>query len=423
VGFNPSNRVMARRMQESGMLNYSRIPLLFLFIGSLLGVLLRWQFISTTPGINYSFFLHGHSHTMFLGWIFNALYIGFVSNHILERDQHFFRRLFIALQVLVVAMLISFPIQGYGSFSILFSTLHTVGALIFLFQFFRCTRSITATSLWYARIALLFFIMSAIGPFALGYLTSIGLGQTNWYFFSIYFYLHFQYNGFFLFGVMSLFFNVIEEKKIPFDNFKAKRMGLIMAIACVPAYLLSVLWANPGYLFNVIGALSAATQIVAFIILLTLVIDIRFELRKHIPRATRILLCIASFAFALKLILQLLSAAPDVARMTYELRPIVIAYLHLVLLGMISICLFAWYLEQNLIQRSSARQAIDLYILSFLGMEGALILSPWWSSIFGSGVYPSSVSIFIFSATLSISCLLLYVASAKRHMTKITKVG
>jgi hypothetical protein len=342
-----------------------------------------------------------------------------VNNHILESDQHFFRRLFIALQVLVVAMLVSFPIQGYGSFSILFSTLHTVGASIFLFQFFRSTRSATATSLWYARIALLFFIISAIGPFALGYLTSVGLGQTNWYFFSIYFYLHFQYNGFFLFGVISLLFNVIEEKKIPFDNLKAKRMGLIMAIACVPAYLLSVLWANPGYLFNVIGALSAATQIVAFIILITLVFDIRLELRKNVARASRVLLCIASFAFALKLILQLLSAAPDVARMTYELRPIVIAYLHLVLLGMISICLFVWYLEQNLVQQSSARQAIVLYILSFLGMEMALVLTPWWSSIFGSGAYPSSGWLFLFSVMLSVSCLLLYISSTKNNLIKI----
>src|SRR5688572_29855994 len=109
------------------MLRYARIPLLFLFIGTLLGVFLRWQFISATPGVNYSFVLHGHSHIMFLGWIFNALYVGICYNHIAAEETKFFRILFIALQVLVVGMLIAFPLQGYGFYSILLSTLHTFG--------------------------------------------------------------------------------------------------------------------------------------------------------------------------------------------------------------------------------------------------------------------------------------------------------
>ena len=403
--------------QKTGMLKYSRIPLLFLVIGSMLGVFLRWQFISATPGINYTFFLHGHSHIMFLGWIFNALYIGFVNNHINESHHRFFGRLFLGLQLLVVAMLISFPIQGYGMFSILFSTLHTVGAIIFTFQFFRSTQS-TTTSIWYARIALLFFVLSAAGPFSLGYLMANDMG-TNWYFFSIYFYLHFQYNGFFLFGIMSLLLSVIEQKKIRFDSSRAKRIGLIMAIACVPAYLLSVLWSNPGYTFNIIGALSAVAQVIAFLMLITLVTDNGVELRKNLPKVSTAFLFIAGFAFAIKLILQFLSAAPAVAQMTIELRPIVIAYLHLVLLIVISLCLFVWYIEQNLIPRFLASQAIALYILSFAGMEVALILAPWWSSIFGSDSYPSSVWLFLFSVMLSISCLLLYIFSTKRNLIKI----
>src|SRR5688572_28410983 len=102
------------------MLRHYRIPLYFLVIGSLLGVFLRWQFIQPTPLINYTFVLHGHSHMMFLGWVFSAIYIGFVAHYIPETDYKFFRILFLILQMLVIAMMVSFPLQGYGFYSVLF---------------------------------------------------------------------------------------------------------------------------------------------------------------------------------------------------------------------------------------------------------------------------------------------------------------
>jgi hypothetical protein len=218
---------------------------------------------------------------------------------------------------------------------------------------------------------------------------------------------------------MSLLLNVIEQKKIRFGSARTKRIGLIMAIAGGPAYLLSVLWSNPGYTFNIIGALSAVAQVIAFIMLISLVTDNGLELRKNLPKVSKAFLFIAGFAFAVKLILQFLSAAPAVAEMTIELRPIVIAYLHLVLMIVISLCLFVWYIEQNLIPQFLATQAIALFIVSFAGMEVALILAPWWSNIFGSDAYSSSVWLFLFSVMLSISCLLLYIFSTKRNLIKI----
>src|SRR5688572_4826809 len=189
------------------MRGYYKVPVLFLFIGSLIGVFLRLQFISPTSGVTYTFFLHTHSHIMFLGWIFNVLYIAFVTKHVDEKGDKFFLILFWALQVLNVGMLISFPLEGYGPSSIIFSTLHTIGAIVFAVRFFIKTKSIATTSSWFAKAALLFFAISTAGPFSLGYLMSNGMGNRNWYDFSIYYYLHFQYNGFFLFGIFSLFFS------------------------------------------------------------------------------------------------------------------------------------------------------------------------------------------------------------------------
>jgi len=397
------------------MQRFVKIPLMFLFIGSILGVFLRWQFLEPTPHVQYTFFLHGHSHIMFLGWVFNALFIGFVINHIREDQQRSFKYLFIALQILVIGMLISFPIQGYGFFSILLSTLHTLLAIIFFIQFFRKTKGATSTSVRFARVALIFFAISAAGPFSLGYLMSSGLGQSKWYFFSIYFYLHFQYNGFFLFGIFSLFFNLLEKHHIKFDLTKARSVRWLLTGACVPAYLLSTLWAQPGYIYNIVGGAAALVQIAAFIILIRLLSAIASELRSTFRRVSIHALQIAMICFATKLVLQQLSALPAVARMAYELRPVTIAYLHLVLVGVISLFLLTWYLESDSIREPHGKKAIYFFIIAFFGMEVCLTLYPWWTKIVGQHVPSAATFTFTFSVLLSMSCLAFLATPQKRN--------
>jgi hypothetical protein len=404
------------------MRGYYKVPLLFLFIGSLIGVFLRWQFISPTSGVNYMFFLHAHSHIMFLGWIFNVLYIAFITKHIDEKGDKFFLSLFWVLQALNVGMLISFPLEGYGPFSILFSTLHTIGAILFVTRFFIKTKNVASTSSWYAKTALLFFAISAAGPFSLGYLMSNGMGNSIRYNFSIYFYLHFQYNGFFLFGIFSLFFSQLEKKNIRFQTQQAKSFGIILAAATVPAYILSTLWAKPGYLLNIIGAASGIVQCFCFVVLLTLVRPILTEMNRKFTKPSAVLLFIALSGFGLKLLLQMISAFPYFAQMAYELRPIVIAYLHLVLVGVVTSFLLVWYVEEKVIRNTLPKRTIYIYITSFLGMETCLVLTPWWNTISESVFLKASEFTFLFSAILCLSFLFIFTSSFakpdKNHLIK-----
>jgi hypothetical protein len=402
------------------MLRYYKLPLIFLFIGSLLGVFLRWQFITPTPGVNYAFFLHAHSHIMFIGWVFNVLYIGFVAQHIDERDHLFFIKLFNVLQVFLVGMLISFPLQGYGFYSIFFSTLHTIGALVFIIRFLAKIKSVTTISAWYARIAVLFFVLSTIGPFSLGYLMSSGMASTQWYNFAIYLYLHFQYNGFFLFGILSLFLNQLEEKKIFFSLGKAKSFGLLLATACIPAYILSTLWAKPGYIFNIIGAIAGLVQCFGLAVLIKLLRENLSGIKQGFTGYSKLLLIIALIGFTLKLLLQLISASPPIAQMAYELRPVVIAYLHLVLVGIVSSFFVAWYLEKNLLKKRTAKSSIILYVMSFLGMELCLLLTPWWNVINKLVVFSASEYTFFFSAFLCLSFFMLAGSAFSRKLRNVS---
>lgn len=389
------------------MRKYYSVPLLFFVLAAGIGLFLRWQFISPTPGISYTYFLHAHSHVMFLGWIFNVLFLSFIDHHLPDRRMPLFRNFFLLLQALVVAMMISFPIQGYGLYSIIFSTLHTLAVMLFIVLFFHLTKGGRNVSLWFARMSLFFFFLSTAGPFSLGYLMANGMGNSVWYNFSIYYYLHFQYNGFFLFGIFSLYFNLLERKQIPFHTTGALKFGKWMAAACIPAYTLSILYAQPGWLFNVIGAFAALIQLFALGWLIKQVIRQGKFLKLNLHPLVLQLLGIVLVSLVVKSLLQAASAHPVLAQLAYMLRPVVIAYLHLVLIGVISFFLLAWYVDMGFVHTSSARTALVLLLVGFIGSEISLVLMPWWSQLAGKTV-SSAVTVFAFSLLLLFGGALFY---------------
>ena len=395
------------------MSGYYRVPLLFFTLAAGLGLFLRWQFVMPTPGVRYTYFLHGHSHVMFLGWVFNVLYLSFVEYHIPHTERHGFLKLFLVLQILVVAMMISFPVQGYGLYSIVFSTLHTLAVLGFISAFFRRTRTDQRISTWFARTALVFFFISTAGPFSLGYLMSAQLGQTNWFNFSIYYYLHFQYNGFFLFGIFSLFFQLLETKQIEFPRSNTLSFGKLSAFACVPAYSLSILFARPGLFFNVIGALACIIQLAALSLLLRDIIRLNNEITSKLTSGTIRLFQLALLGLIVKNLLQLASALPDIAELAYSQRNIVIAYIHLVLVGVITFFLLGWYLEKNLVNRSRASISAIMLLTGFVASEVCLILPRSGHSLI-AGADSIAVAIFTASILMFIGAALFFVASMRK---------
>lgn len=390
------------------MLRLFNIPLLFLVIASWLGVFLRWFILSPVQGVNYTYILHTHSHIMFLGWVCNVLYLAFTYNHIEENQRKLFVRLFVVLQVLIAGMLIAFPLHGYGLYSIIFSTLHTLGMVLFAVLFFRKSIAKDTASWWFARMALIFFILSAAGPFSLGYIMTLGPAHRNWYYFSIYYYLHFQYNGFFTFGIFSLFLRLLESRQLILNNAGVIKAGQLMAVACVPAYLLSVLWSQPGIGFNIAAGIAACLQVYAFILFIKLFRSLYAAWGSSLSRMSRSVLRIVLVCFGVKLLLQCISAFPQVAAMAYLLRPVVIAYLHLVLVGIITLFLFAWYRENNLMNIKYDMPVLTLCVIAFTGMELVLIAMPWWTTLQPVLIYPSFYYVFIFSTMLAISFSMIY---------------
>ncbi len=382
-----------------------RIPLIFFFVASCIGLLLRFNFVFPLDWLQFPNWLHAHSHTMFLGWVFNTLFLAYISNYSLYNKRY--DALFIIIQTVLIGMLISFPLQGYGIVSIVLSALHTVCVFVFCWRIFKDFKNLqTSTSIWFAKVSLILFILSTLGPFTLGPLVANGLGQTKWYYFSVYYYLHFQYNGVFIFGVLSLFFQLLEERGIQFNLQLARRSGLLLLISFFPTYALSTLWAEPGLVFNIIGFVGALIQLLSLYYFLRVVRLFSFS---GVNRSGKTLLMLVLVSYILKCVLQLLSAHPFIAELAFNNRPFVIAYLHLVLIGVVTFFLLFWYLEKGIVE-GKLTAGIWYIIVGFVGSEFMMILSGT-KGLLGILSSTQAILLFIFSVLVTVGAgvFLLYI--------------
>ncbi len=388
------------------------MPFVFLLIGATIGLLLRFHFIDPQSWLIYPYWLHAHSHVMFLGWILDVLCLAFITSHVSVSRQGRYVVLLWVVQALVVGMLISFPLQGYGVISIGLSAIHTAAITLFSVWFFRDQKHGTFDpSSWFARLALIFFAIASLGPLTLGPLMANGYGYTQWYYLAVYFYLHFQYNGTFTFGVLSVLLFMAQQSGVHLDQKAIKRGGLVLFISVFPTYLLSALWAKPPLLLNFIGFLGVILQILATIQM------VRGSWRASEPplnslsKPLRRLLMVSVLAFVMKSVLQLASSFPVVAELAAGRRSYIICYLHLVLLGMISSSLLAWAVSQGWIKPIRPLTSV-LLLVGFVGMEFTLI---------GDGIPVirppySDTLLLIFSAMIWVGCVVIVVSHNRPHL-------
>lgn len=358
-----------------------------------MGLFLRYQLVFPTVGTVYSNWLHGHSHIMFLGWVFNALLVGFTAEIVRVKR---FAGIFGFLQICLLGMLVAFPLQGYGLFSIAFSTLHTLGSFIYVVLFFRATTGRTdEVPVRLARASLLFFVLASLAPFVLGYLKANGMHHLPVYRFCVYFYLHFQYNGCFFFGVLSLLMTLVSTRPTVIEWRRMIMMFQVLIVMCFPTYFLNILWADPGLLFNVLGWLGAAFQLIALYQLSVLLWEP--DARLAFNRDQRMLFRVSYVSLLLKMILQLISALPAAAALADEYRAIVIAYLHVVMVGFITFFLMGWMVKRMAVYNPSVGVGITLLLCGFVGSEFLLAISPWHGEYFHILPAVSNVVILIFS--------------------------
>lgn len=339
----------------------------FLVVVAALGALLRWQSVWPMAGVNYTHWLHAHSHTAFLGWVFNAFFALALHRFVAEEDVRVFWRLFGLMQVAVVGMLIAYPIQGYGAVSIVFSTLHMVCSVVFAWRLWRRNRATPAARI-HLRVALAFMIMSGLGPLTLGPLAALGMRDSPAYLLSIYFYLHCQYNGWFMFFLQALAWQEMPEDRTA----DARRSALWLGAGAVLTLVLSALWLHPPGWVYAVAAVGGAAQVIGCFYLLS---GLRgFE--EKFSGAARGLVGLVVAAFLLKHALQAASAWPALETLVNH-RFMVIAFLHLVFLGVVTPSLLAWALRLGWLRDSGwTRAGIGVFFTGAVVSELVLVGAP-----------------------------------------------
>ena len=346
---------------------YLRWAFAYFLMIVLLGSSMRWSYVFNILS-EYRYILHTHSHIALLGWVYIGLTALLAKQFLPNKSAKGFSRLFWITQITMIGMLFSFPFQGYGKYSIIFSSLFLVVSYFFAGFFILKTPKELKTNYSYKwiRLAIICMIISSIGPWALGYIMVKFGKESPLYSGAIYFYLHFQYNGWMLPGIIGLFLRYVEQKKIEFNTKNQKYslwlfgLGIFLSLPLSWTGLVTV----PSFYF--IGGTGVLLQIISLILLLKEYL----KNKKAFINIHNWILKLVVILFFLKLGMQLLSSIPYIGRITFFNIDIVIGYLHLIFLGIMSLSILYFLLIYKEIE--IPKWALYIYIFLFFLTEGLI---------------------------------------------------
>lgn len=349
--------------------NHIAIALGYFLIVALLGVLLRLFYVFPLP-FNFKYIVHTHSHIALLGFVYIGITTLIYKIYLQENDsKNHYRNIFVATNICLIGMLLSFPLQGYGLFSITFSTLFLL--ITYAFSWFALKNIGTNKKHLFSwklmKSALFYLILSSIGPWAIGVVMATLGTESIWYKNAIYFYLHFQYNGWFLMSLLSFIFYILEQRNAQFHLADQRKIYCYLQVSVVLTLFLSVLWSAPHVVFNYLGGIGAIIQIVVFFMLYQALRKPILLWKQTLSVQNKMLLTISLALLIIKIFLQLLSANPEVAQLVVQFRDFVIGYLHLVLLGIIVNLMLLLLNYFNLLQ--FPRYFLKIFLIAFFTTE------------------------------------------------------
>ncbi|WP_434035458.1 hypothetical protein [Formosa sp. 4Alg 33] len=373
-------------------------------VAAAMGLTMRFAFVSSID-FNYRNLTHAHSHVAMLGWVYLMLYV-FIVHHFTSKKPKAFNRLFWMTEVAVIGMMISFPLQGYALFSITFSTLHIFCSYYFAYLIFKHQNIASKPTRVLIKTAVVFMLISTLGVWCLG--PAVGLlGQASaFYQIAIQFFLHFQFNGWFLIGLLGLFFHFfkIQDHKI----FKPFYISLV--ISTVTTLALPVHWFAPSPILTWINGFGILSQILCFILFIKLTKTFIQKHLKSVSKEAKHLYHFALMSFAIKILFQSASLFPYIGEIVKQNHNFVIGFIHLTMLGVVSGFLFAYIIQSKISYRTFLfNYGIYSFILGFLGTEFVLFFQGL-RFVFGIGLIPYYyLVLFILSSFLVIGISFIFI--------------
>ena len=341
------NTPVVTTFNTSKWISFSVINFLVL---ALAGVLLRYKIVSFLPQINQKYLLHSHSHFAFVGWLalaFMVLMLSYLRTLPGVLNYRKYHWTLWANTITAYGMLFTFIIQGYAKYSITFSTLSLFVSYVFIYQYWKDLNTVKispAISLWF-KTGFVIWAFSSCGAYSLAFLMARHIVNADLTLSAIYFYMHFQYNGWMLFIGFGLLFAFLNSNNNSQLQKISKNIYAVLVLTVVPSYFLSIIGLHiPSSLYT-IAVISGILQLLSIVYVLKLLAIIKSDPVRSFRSTTEYLWSVALFSFVLKTVLQGLSVLPYFSQSAIGFRPVVIGYLHLCFMGMISFFILGYFNE------------------------------------------------------------------------------
>ncbi|MDF1697962.1 MAG: hypothetical protein P1U56_19095 [Saprospiraceae bacterium] len=311
------------------------------FIATLLGLGLRGAFVLDMPEwFNYRHVQHAHSHVALLGWLFAIFTLSII--HFFDLEFEKYAKLYWSLQAMVVGMLITFPIMGYASLSIFFSTGHIIVSYILVVYLWRDLGKVTSekSDVLFVKTSLAFMVLSTLGTWALGPILALKMKGTAIYYASIQFYLHFQFNGWFIFAMLGILLAILRKRGINFGFSSDSLFYRLLTVSAFLTYALAITWSTPYLSIFLVNSIGVLLQLIALSLLLIQLKRYHNEIKHSFNKYVYWVFCIALIALIIKIVVQAAVVIPYMAAVSYTIRNFVIGFIHLLLLGCLSMFAF-----------------------------------------------------------------------------------
>ncbi|MDX1828011.1 MAG: hypothetical protein R3342_00560 [Lutibacter sp.] len=343
---------------------------ILLLIAAIYGLIIRWSFTFPTEAISYKNILQAHSHVAFLGWGYIASLV--LITNLFIKDKSTFIKIYNTLirfiLIVIFLMLISFPLIGYKSISIALLVVFGLASYVISFQLLKNIKG-KNISTKLIRFGIYYYLLSSLATWFLAFVI-ITQGKSILYYNTIYFYLHFLYNGYFVFVLFGLLFKLFESQSISISTKHQNQFFIFLNIACIPAYTLSILWSNVSIVFNFIGFLASISQLISLFYLIRI-------LQKNINNLnwsyiSKLLLKVSIISYVLKIFIQIISALPYIVTQSLALKHyFIIGYLHLFTLGFMTCMLFLFLLQIKKLEIQSTVSKIGTFtfLIGIIGTE------------------------------------------------------
>lgn len=343
-------------------------------IAALMGLAMRFSNVAPIA-VDYAKLIHAHSHAAMLGWVYLMIFTQFTGYFVPPEKQKKYNGLFWVTQFSVVGMMISFPIQGYALFSISFSTLHILCSYVFTFRIWKDNQIGYRPVKRLVFASLGFMLFSTLGAWSLGIIASVLGKDSPFYQTAIQFFVHFQFNGWFVFAVMAVFLAMLRQHGFEINKKYFGRFYYSLMFSAIVTFALPLSWFFSFGGFFYANCLGVAVQLLALIWFLRMIGPAwPVLLEKYSGAKWIFLLSLASFT--LKIAMQIITVFRVFAQASHTVRNFTIGFIHLGTLGLITGFLFFFLTMNGFIDNRKrwSKAGMWLFFAGFLTTELVLFL-------------------------------------------------